>query len=89
MATSSPPAIIRCCCFNDQGDCVAAKLRPGNVHSADGWEELLLPEIDRQQAQGKEMAFRGDAALPGRVKVSAQSIRQNGISGGCVAVHAN
>jgi hypothetical protein len=33
--------------FNDQGDCVAAKLRPGNVHSADGWEELLLPEIER------------------------------------------
>ena len=31
--------------------------------SADGWEELLLPEIDRQQAQGKEVAFRGDAAF--------------------------
>ena len=42
---------------------LAAKLRPGNVHSADGWEELLLPEIDRQQAQGKEVAFRGDAAF--------------------------
>jgi hypothetical protein len=49
--------------FNDKGDCLAAKLRPGNVHSADGWEELLLPEIDRQQAQGKEVAFRGDAAF--------------------------
>ena len=49
--------------FNREGDCLAAKLRPGNVHSADGWEELLLPEIDRQQAQGKEVAFRGDAAV--------------------------
>ena len=49
--------------FNDQGDCVAAKLHPGNVHSADGWEELLLPEIDRQQALGKDVAFRGDAAF--------------------------
>jgi Transposase DDE domain group 1 len=49
--------------FNSEGDCLAAKLRPGNVHSADGWEELLLPEIDRQQAQGKEVAFRGDAAF--------------------------
>jgi hypothetical protein len=49
--------------FNGQGDCLAVKLRPGNVHSADGWEELLLPEIDRQQAQGKEVAFRGDAAF--------------------------
>jgi hypothetical protein len=44
--------------FNGQGDCLAVKLRPGNVHSAEGWEELLLPEIDRQQAQGKEVAFR-------------------------------
>ena len=26
------------------------------MHSAEGWEELLLPEIDRQQAQGKEVA---------------------------------
>ena len=49
--------------FNREGDCLAAKLRPGNVHSADGWEELLLPEIDPQQAQGKEVAFRGDAAF--------------------------
>jgi len=49
--------------FNSQGDCLAAKLRPGNVHSADGWEELLLPEIERQQQMGKEVAFRGDAAF--------------------------
>jgi Transposase DDE domain group 1 len=52
--------------FNGDGDCLAAKLRPGNVASADGWEELLLPEIDRQQAQGREVVSRGDAALPGR-----------------------
>src|SRR5450756_1416191 len=49
--------------FNREGDCLAAKLRPGNVHSAEGWEELLLPEIERQQAQGKQVAFRGDAAF--------------------------
>jgi hypothetical protein len=49
--------------FNGEGDCLAVRLRPGNVHSAEGWEELLLSEIDRQQAQGKEVAFRGDAAL--------------------------
>ena len=24
--------------FNRAGDCLAAKLRPGNVHSAEGWE---------------------------------------------------
>ena len=49
--------------FNREGDCLAAKLRPGNVHSADGWEELLLPEIERQQKQGKEVVFRADAAF--------------------------
>ncbi len=49
--------------FNRKGDCLAAKLRPGNVHSAEGWEELLLPEIERQQRMGKEVAFRGDASF--------------------------
>ena len=42
---------------------MAAKLRPANVHSAEGWEELLLPEIERQQRLGKEVVFRADAAF--------------------------
>ena len=49
--------------FNGVGDCLAVKLRPGNVHSAEGWDELLLPELERLQAQGIEVAFRGDAAF--------------------------
>ena len=49
--------------FNADGDCVAAKLRPGNVHSAEDWEELLLPEIERQQKQGQEVVLRADAAF--------------------------
>ena len=49
--------------FNREGDCLAAKLRPGNVHSADGWEDMLLPEIDRQQKLGKEVVFRAGAAF--------------------------
>ena len=49
--------------FNGEGDCLAAKLRPGNVHSAEGWEEVLLPELERQQEMGKEVAFRTDAAF--------------------------
>ena len=49
--------------FNDHGDCVAAKLRPGNVSSADDWDELRVPEIERQQTQGKRVAFRADAAF--------------------------
>ena len=31
-------------------------------HSADGWEEVLLPEMERQQQNGKEVTFRADAA---------------------------
>ena len=49
--------------FNREGDCLAAKLRPGNVHSAEDWEELLLPEIERQQKLGTEVVFRADAAF--------------------------
>ena len=49
--------------FNREGDCLAAKLRPGNVHSAEDWEELLLPEIEQQQKLGKEVVFRADAAF--------------------------
>ena len=49
--------------FNRDGDRLAAKLRPGNVHSAEGWEELLLPEVERQQRMGNEIAFRADAAF--------------------------
>ena len=44
--------------FNGKGDCLASKLRPGNVHSAEGWEDMLLPEIERQQKAGKEVVFR-------------------------------
>jgi hypothetical protein len=49
--------------FSREGDCLAATLRPGNVHSAEGWEEMLLPEIERQQKLGKEVVIRADAAF--------------------------
>jgi hypothetical protein len=48
--------------FNGEGDCSGAKLRPGNMHSAERWEELLLPEVERQQELGKDVVFRADAA---------------------------
>src|SRR3989442_734660 len=49
--------------FNPDGDCLAAKLRPGNVHSADGWNDVLLPIIDRYRAQGQTVVVRADAAF--------------------------
>ena len=41
---------------------MAAGLRPGNVHSDAGWEQLL-PEIERQEKLGKKTWFRVDAAF--------------------------
>jgi hypothetical protein len=49
--------------FNREGDCLAARLRPGNVHSAEDWERVLLPEVERQQTQGKDVVVRADAAF--------------------------
>ena len=37
--------------FNREGDCLAARLRPGNVHSAEDWDRVLLPEIERQRTR--------------------------------------
>ena len=50
--------------FNGESDCVSAKLRPGNVHRAEDWEELPVPEVNRQLLLGKEVVFRADAAFP-------------------------
>ncbi len=50
-------------CFNQYGDCEGAHLRPGNVHSADGWRDLLEPIVERHKAAGKKLYFRGDAAF--------------------------
>src|SRR5207253_10955716 len=49
--------------FNRDGDCPAVKLRPGSVHSAEHWDDVLLPEIERQQKQGRDVIVRADAAF--------------------------
>ena len=49
--------------FNQFGDCEGAVLRPGNVHSSDGWKEMLEPIIDRYKDTGKRIYFRADAAF--------------------------
>jgi hypothetical protein len=38
-------------------------LNSTNVHSVEDWDGLLLPEIERQQTEGKEVAFRADEAF--------------------------
>ena len=50
-------------CFNQFGDCEGAMLRPGNVHSAHGWQEVLEPILARYERCGVRRYFRADAAL--------------------------
>jgi hypothetical protein len=60
---------FRCACyhplflFNQFGDLERCMLRPGNVHSAEGWREVLKPVIARYRDRGLVLYFRGDAAL--------------------------
>jgi hypothetical protein len=49
--------------FNQFGDVERCALRPGNVHSADGWRAVLEPVIRRYRSIVKHLCFRGDAAF--------------------------
>jgi hypothetical protein len=49
--------------FNQFGDLERCALRPGNVHSADRWRDVLVPVVDRYKARAIRLYFRGDAAF--------------------------
>ena len=49
--------------FTSDGDCLGARLRPGNVHSADGALEFIKPMVERYRPWFKLFWFRGDAAF--------------------------
>jgi hypothetical protein len=49
--------------FNEFGDCEGAMLRPGNVHSAERWREVLEPIVERYKKRGIRLLFRADAAF--------------------------
>jgi hypothetical protein len=49
--------------FNQFGDLERCALRPGNVHSADGWRAVLEPVIARYRERGLDLYFRGDAGF--------------------------
>ena len=49
--------------FNQFGDLERCSLRPGNVHSADGWRDALEPVMARYRHGMKRRYFRGDAAF--------------------------
>jgi hypothetical protein len=49
--------------FNQYGDLERCALRPGNVHSADGWQDVLGPVVARYRGKFKRRCFRADAAF--------------------------
>ncbi len=49
--------------FNQFGDLERCSLRPGNVHSADGWRGVLEPVVERYRKRNLRRYFRGDAAF--------------------------
>ena len=49
--------------FNQFGDLERCTLRPGHVHSAEGWRELLEPVVARYQDRAHRRYFRADAAF--------------------------
>ena len=49
--------------FNQDGDLERCALRPGNVHSAHGWREVLDPVVARYRGQALRRLLRGDAAF--------------------------
>jgi len=49
--------------FNQFGDLERCALRPGNVHSADGWHDVLEPVVARYRGKKLRRHFRADAAF--------------------------
>src|SRR5271163_2040154 len=49
--------------FNQFGDLERCALRPGNVHSADGWDATLKPVVMRYQGKVSRIYFRADAGF--------------------------
>ena len=49
--------------FNQFGDLERCALRPGNVHSADGWKVVLDPVVARYRGKVARIYFRADAGF--------------------------
>ena len=80
--------------FNQFGDLERCSLRPGNVHSADGWRNVLEPVVNRYKERKVRLYFRGDAAfaspdiyefLEGEDFLYAIRLKANKILQGCIA----
>jgi hypothetical protein len=54
------PLLVR----SEEGDYLAAKLRPGNVHTADGGLQFVLPVLRRARTWAEQVWLRMDAGFP-------------------------
>jgi hypothetical protein len=69
--------------FNQFGDLERCSLRPGNVHSAHEWRNVLEPVVARYRDRKLRRYFRGDAAfaLPGIYEFLEAASGQQGAAG--------
>ena len=76
LRKARPTRALRCTCyhplflFNQFGDLERCALRPGNVHSADGWRKVLEPVVARYKERDLRRYFRGDAAFASPASIS-------------------
>jgi hypothetical protein len=60
--------------FNQFGDLERCALRPGNVHSADSWREVLEPVVARYSRQDSSRLL-GNFAVAERAILPLQNVR--------------
>ena len=56
-------SLLRQSVYGRLGDLERCALRPGNVHSAHGWRDVLVPVVERYKERAIRLYFRGDAAF--------------------------
>jgi hypothetical protein len=69
--------------FNQLGDLERSALLPGNVHSADGWREVLEPVVSLYRGRVKRLYFRGDAAFANPESTSCSKPKAWVMRSGC------
>ena len=67
--------------FNQFGDLERYALRPGDVHSADGWKDVLEPVVERYRDKVKRRTFRACRCS------AARGLASNAMLGRCPALH--
>src|SRR5467141_2760334 len=69
--------------FNQLGDLERCALRPGNVHSADGWRGVLEPVVSRYRGKGTRLYFEATRPSPTRISTSSSKSKAWPTRSGC------